>query len=60
MSLTRILSVALACAAASLSAESLFNGKDLSGWRKPAAEGFWKVENGALIGLNDPAFADYK
>ncbi|MFM9001385.1 MAG: DUF1080 domain-containing protein [Opitutia bacterium] len=60
MSLTRILSAALACAAASLSAESLFNGKDLSGWRKPAAEGFWKVEGGSLVGLNDPAFADYK
>ena len=60
MRLHRLLSVLVACAASTLSAESLFNGKDLSGWRKPASEGFWKVEDGVLVGLNDTGFADYK
>ncbi|MFM7398737.1 MAG: DUF1080 domain-containing protein [Verrucomicrobiota bacterium] len=60
MRLHRLLSVLVAYAAVTLSAESLFNGKDLSGWRKPASEGFWKVEDGTLVGLNDTALADYK
>lgn len=32
---------------------SLFNGRDLSGWAVPAANPFWRVENGILIGESD-------
>jgi hypothetical protein len=33
---------------------SLFNGKDLTGW-KPAHHAIWKVENGVIAGQWDPA-----
>ncbi|MBI3665895.1 MAG: DUF1080 domain-containing protein [Acidobacteria bacterium] len=33
---------------------SLFNGKDLSGW-KPAGNAAWKVESGVIVGQWDPA-----
>ena len=33
---------------------SLFNGKDLTGW-KPAHHAIWKVEKGAIVGQWDPA-----
>lgn len=33
---------------------SLFNGKDLSGWKAPEPNAHWKVEDGILIGENDP------
>lgn len=36
-------------------AVSIFNGTDLSGWKAPSAETFWKVSDGVLIGENDPA-----
>lgn len=32
--------------------EPIFNGKDLAGWRTEGAEGFWRVEEGVLIGEN--------
>ncbi|HON06544.1 MAG TPA: hypothetical protein PLW02_00430, partial [Verrucomicrobiota bacterium] len=32
---------------------SLFNGKDLTGWKVPNPNPFWRVENGILIGEND-------
>jgi len=38
---------------ADLSLEPIFNGRDLAGWRAPAA-GFWRVEDGVLVGENDP------
>lgn len=31
----------------------IFNGKDLSGWKTPTPNPFWKVVNGALVGEND-------
>src|SRR5690606_23540814 len=31
----------------------LFNGKDLTGW-KPNANALWTVENGVLVGRNNP------
>ena len=31
----------------------IFNGKDLSGWRTPTPNPFWRVVNGVLIGEND-------
>jgi len=33
--------------------QPLFNGKDLSGWRLPDPNPFWRVENGILIGQSD-------
>jgi hypothetical protein len=38
--------------------ESIFNGKDLTGWKLPegnADKGWWKVVDGVLVGENDPA-----
>lgn len=34
---------------------SIFNGKDLEGWQAPDPNPFWRVENGVLIGENNPA-----
>ena len=48
---------------------SLFNGKDLNGWKmdKPNAENPWKVEDGTLVSpghgpeiINDQKFRDFK
>jgi hypothetical protein len=33
--------------------ESIFNGKDLTGWKVPADNPFWKVVDGNLVGTND-------
>ena len=33
--------------------QSIFNGKDLTGWAVPTPNPFWRVENGVLIGSND-------
>jgi len=35
--------------------QSIFNGKDLSGWKVPADNKFWKVVDGVLVGENDEA-----
>ncbi len=34
---------------------SLFNGKDLTGWKAPDPNPFWKVTDGVLAGENDAA-----
>ena len=34
---------------------SLFNGKDLTGWKAPDPNPFWKVAEGILVGENDAA-----
>src|SRR5437867_401793 len=34
---------------------SIFNGKDLSGWKVPADNKWWKVADGVLVGENDEA-----
>jgi hypothetical protein len=31
----------------------LFNGRDLSGWKVPAPNPFWKATDGVLVGQND-------
>jgi hypothetical protein len=31
----------------------IFNGQDLTGWKADASRGFWRVENGILVGEND-------
>lgn len=33
----------------------LLNGTDLTGWKAPSAETFWKVADGILTGKSDPA-----
>lgn len=33
--------------------KTLFDGKDLTGWKAPADYPFWRVEKGVLIGEND-------
>ena len=35
--------------------QPLFNGKDLSGFKAPSPNPFWKVVDGVLVGENDPA-----
>ena len=34
---------------------SIFNGKDLTGWKAPEPNPFWKVMDGVLVGENDEA-----
>jgi Domain of Unknown Function (DUF1080) len=45
----------LICAAQSHAQElqPLFNGKDLTGWKVPEPNPFWKVVDGVLVGEND-------
>ncbi|MFM7320571.1 MAG: DUF1080 domain-containing protein, partial [Armatimonadota bacterium] len=33
----------------------LFDGRTLRGWTEPSPNPFWSVEDGALVGRNDPA-----
>lgn len=35
--------------------QPLFNGKDLSGWKVPADNKWWKVQDGVLVGTYDEA-----
>jgi hypothetical protein len=35
--------------------QPIFNGKDLSGWKVPADNKWWKVVDGVLVGENDEA-----
>jgi len=35
--------------------QPLFNGRDLSGWKVPEPNPFWRVVDGVLVGQNDPA-----
>jgi len=44
----------IAPALAAPSTQQLFNGKDLTGWKK-AAHGIWTVEDGVIAGRFDPA-----
>lgn len=55
--LTLILSLAavLASPAEEPKLLPLFNGKDLTGFKAEGAKPFWRIEDGVLIGENDPA-----
>jgi Domain of Unknown Function (DUF1080) len=33
---------------------AIFNGTDLTGWKAPNPNPFWRVENGVLVGENNP------
>jgi len=35
--------------------QSIFNGRDLAGWKAPDPNPFWKVVDGVLVGENDEA-----
>ena len=39
--------------AAEVKLEPIFNGKDLTGWKSPDANPFWRVDQGVLIGESD-------
>lgn len=54
-SLLAILGSAAALTAAEPNLEPLFNGKDLTNFKAEVSKGFWRVENGVLIGENDAA-----
>ncbi len=60
MKMLKALGIGLVCVASQLSlvgAEFVWNGKDLTGWKVPNPNPFWKVENGVLIGENDASNA---
>jgi hypothetical protein len=44
-----------ATAAAEPKFTPLFNGKDLTGWKVPSPNPYWRVEHGVLIGESDAA-----
>ncbi|MFM7206149.1 MAG: DUF1080 domain-containing protein [Planctomycetaceae bacterium] len=50
------LTLAITAAHAEPPLEPIFNGRDLTGWRTPEG-GFWRVEDGVLVGENDAAQA---
>jgi len=41
-------------AAEAVALEPIFNGKDLTGWKAPNPNPFWKVVDGVLVGENNP------
>jgi hypothetical protein len=47
-----IIPLVLSCCAA-FAAEFVFDGKDLSEWKVPEPNPFWRLEGGALVGEND-------
>jgi hypothetical protein len=38
----------------------LFNGRDFTGWLEPENNIWWTIEEGVLIGKNDPELKEYK
>lgn len=58
---TLLAAVACSCFVATAADESregwtsLFNGKDLTGWKAPDPNPFWKAVDGVLVGENDAA-----
>jgi hypothetical protein len=54
-SLAFFLAASLGSPAAEPKLEPLFNGKDLTHFKAEGAQGFWRVEDGVLIGENDAA-----
>lgn len=36
---------------------AIFNGRDLAGWKPSDTAGFWRVEDGVLVGENDDSLA---
>src|SRR5687768_11856857 len=59
--LTPVLVLALAgpLFAAAPTVEPIFNGRDLTGWQTDGAAGFWRVEDGVLVGENVAGLAGH-
>jgi len=53
--LTPVLTVAFVSQTRADDLSPIFNGKDLTGWKAPNPNPFWKVADGVLIGENDEA-----
>lgn len=49
------LAIVFAAPAAEPDFKPLFNGKDLTNFKTEGTQGFWRIENGVLIGENDAA-----
>ena len=50
----------VSASAADVKLESVFNGKDLAGWKTSGPDAFWTAADGILTGENKEAFKDYK
>jgi len=50
-----LVATAVSLAAAEPKLVPLFNGKDLTNFKGEESKGFWRIENGVLIGENDAA-----
>jgi hypothetical protein len=53
--LTGLITLSFVARSAADDLKPIFNGKDLAGWKVPATNLFWKVEDGVLVGESDPA-----
>jgi len=51
---TFVLAASLCAATFAQEFKPIFNGRDLSGWKVPDPNPFWKVADGVLIGENNP------
>jgi len=50
-----VLSASALCAQSTEELPSIFNGKDLDGWKTPTPASYWKVVDGVLVGESDDA-----
>jgi hypothetical protein len=53
LTLTLILSLPALAETKREALQPIFNGKDLTGWKSPEPNSFWKVADGVLVGEND-------
>ncbi|MGC3960245.1 MAG: DUF1080 domain-containing protein [Verrucomicrobiota bacterium] len=53
LSLAMLLGCALTAPKNSTALKPIFNGADLTGWKVPDPNPFWRVENGVLVGENN-------
>jgi hypothetical protein len=49
------LTLGLAAADPAADLQPIFNGKDLTGWKAPEPNPYWKVVDGVLVGENNPS-----
>jgi len=52
--LAAVLAIAVPAARGADELPSIFNGRDLSGWKVPDPNPFWKAVDGVLVGENNP------
>lgn len=53
--LSALAALSASAAMAGLPWQPIFNGSDLTGWKVPAPNPYWKVLQGVLVGENNPA-----